>query len=334
MAMTGKIKVCLVGAGVWGWQHARVFSKRPDVTLCAVAGRNREKTEVRAAEFGLRAYTNLPEMLDKEKPDLVSLCLPNLEHFQATLDVIQAGYPLLAEKPLVFDLAEADRLLAEAEKRKVFFAINFNHRYAKPVRLARQAIQEGKLGQITHASWRFGGEANISPHPHANLIETQCHGFDQLEYLCGPIESVMAEMTDLTGGGYRTVILALRFANGAVGSLIGTYDSSYAYPDTHRVEINGTDGRLVIEDTVRRFSLQRTGNEIAEVWRSGYFNDFDREFHRTFDLYLDAMLESFKRDEAPPIPARAGRRALELAWAAVESFESGKRVAILGRGEK
>src|SRR5260221_1719589 len=330
MAMTGKIKVCLAGAGVWGWQHARVFSERPDVTLCAVAGRNREKTEARAAEFGLRAYTNLPEMLDKEKPDLVSLSLPNLEHFKATIEVIQAGYPLLDEKPLVFDLAEADRLLAEAKKRKVFFAINFNHRYAKPVRLAHQAIQEGKLGQITHASWRFGGEANISPHPHANLIETQCHGFDQLEYLCGPIVSVMAEMTDLTGGGYRTVILALRFANGAVGSLIGTYDSSYAYPDTHRVEINGTEGRLVIENTGRRFSLQRTGNEIAEVWRSGYFNDFDREFHRTFDLYLDAMLEAFKRGAAPPIPAHAGRRALQLAWAAVESFESGKRVAIPG----
>jgi len=328
MTINGKIKVCLVGAGVWGWQHARVFSGRPDVTLCAVAGRTREKTEARASEFGLRAYTNLLEMLAKEKPDLVTVSLPNLEHFQATLQVIEAGYPLLAEKPLVFDLAEADQLLAEAEKRNLFFAINFNHRYAKPVRLAHQAIQEGKLGQITHASWRFGGEANVSPHPHANLIETQCHGFDQLEYLCGPIHSVMAEMTDLSGGGYRTITLALRFANGAVGSLIGTYDSSYAYPDTHRVEINGAEGRLVIEDTVRRFALQRRGDETAQVWQSGYFNDFDREFHRTFDLYLDAMLEAFKRGEEPPVPARAGRRALQLAWAAVESFESGKRVTL------
>jgi myo-inositol 2-dehydrogenase / D-chiro-inositol 1-dehydrogenase len=328
MATNGKIRVCLVGAGVWGWQHARVFSGRQDVSLCAVAGRSREKTEKRAAEFGLRAYTDLPEMLDKEKPDLVSVSLPNLEHFPATLQVIEAGYPLLVEKPLVFDLAEADQLLAEAAKRNLFFAINFNHRYAKPVRLAHQVIQDGKLGQITHASWRFGGEANVSPHPHANLIETQCHGFDQLEYLCGPIQSVMAEMTDLTGGGYRTVILALRFANEAVGSLIGTYDSSYVYPDTHRVEINGTQGRLMIEDTVRRFSFQRAGDEIAEVWRSGYFNDFDREFHRTFDLYLDAMLDAFKQGDAPPVPARFGRRALELAWAAVESFESGRRVTV------
>ena len=235
-----KIKVCLVGAGVWGRQHARVFSQRPDVELCAVAGRTLAKTQARASEFGLRAYTSLQEMLAVEKPDLVSLSLPNLEHFEATMQVIEAGYPLLVEKPLTFDLAEADRLLAEAEKRGLFFAINFNHRYAKPLRLAREAIKANRLGDITHAIWRFGGEANVSSHPQANLIETQCHGFDQLEDLCGPIASVMAEMTDRTGGGYRTMALALRFVNGAVGSMTGTYDSSYAYQDTHRLEINGT----------------------------------------------------------------------------------------------
>ena len=298
------------------------------MTLCAVAGRTLEKTQSRAAEFGLRAYTNVLKMLETEKPDLVSLSLPNLEHFEATMQVIKSGHALLVEKPLAFDLGEADQLLAEAEKRGLFFAINFNHRYAKPLRLASEAIEKGRLGNLTHALWRFGGEANISPHPHANLIETQCHGFDQLEHLCGPIESVMAEMTDRTGGGYRTVALALRFASGAVGSMVGTYDSSYAYQDTHRLEINGTHGRLVVEDTVQRFCFQPAGNETAEVWQAGYFNDFDREFQRTFDLHLDAILAAFKSGDQPPVHARAGQRALELAWAAVESFSSGKRVTL------
>jgi predicted dehydrogenase len=254
--------------------------------------------------------------------------LPNLEHFEATMQVIEAGCPLLVEKPFVFDLKEADQLLNEAEKRKLFFAINFNHRYAKALRLAHEAISQGRLGEIIHAVWRFGGEANISPHPHANLIETQCHGFDQLEHLCGPIHSVAAEMTNKTGGGYRTVTMALGFRNGAVGSMMGTYDSSYAYQDTHLLEINGTKGRILINDTVKRFSFQAVGNETAEVWQAGYFNDFDREFHRTFDLHLDAVISAFKKGEPPPVHARAGRRALQLAWAAVESFESGKRVKV------
>jgi predicted dehydrogenase len=326
--MNSKIKVCLVGAGQWGLQHARVFSQRPDVTLCAVAGRTADKTRARAEQFGLRAYTNIPEMLAKENPDFVSLSLPNLEHFEATMQVIQANCPLLVEKPFAFDLNEGNQLLVEAEKRGLFFAINFNHRYAKAIRLAREAISQGRLGEIIHALWRFGGEANVSSHPHANLIETQCHGFDQLEHLCGPIKSVMSEMSNQTGGGYRTVAIALGFVSGAVGNMTGTYDSSYAYPDTHLLEINGTKGRIVVNDTVKRFSFQAVGNEAAEVWQAGYFNDYDREFHRTFDLHLDVILTAFKKDEPPPVHARAGQRALQLAWAAVESFESGRRVIL------
>jgi D-arabinose 1-dehydrogenase-like Zn-dependent alcohol dehydrogenase len=69
---------------------------------------------------------------------------------------------------------------AEAERRRLFFAINFNHRYARPVRMAREAITTGRLGGLVFATWRFGGEGT-SDHPHANLIETQCHGFDMLD---------------------------------------------------------------------------------------------------------------------------------------------------------
>jgi predicted dehydrogenase len=179
-----------------------------------------------------------------------------------------------------------------------------------------------------YATWRFGGEPGTSAHPHANLIETQCHGIDMLEQLCGPISSVAMEATDLTGRGFSTVSLALRFASGAVGSLLGTYDSSYAYPDTHRLEIGGTEGRIVIDDTVRRFRLSRVGDEVSEVWEAGYFNDEDRQFHRLFDRHVDELLPAFRAGRQPPVHARAGRRALAVAHAAIRSFESGARVNV------
>ncbi len=324
---TRPIKVALIGAGGWGRQHARIFAARPDVELCAIVGRTPEKTRARAAEFGTRAYTDIGEMLEREQPDLVSLCLPNQGHFEATLQVIEAGYPLLVEKPLVFDLDEADRLLAAATERDLFFAITFNHRYARPVQMARQVILDGRLGEVVFASWRFGGEGT-SDHLYANLIETQCHGFDMLEYLCGPIEAVSAEMTDKTGTGYSTLVLALRFASDAVGSLVGSYDSSYAYQGTHLLEVNGTAGRVTIEDTVRRYTFQPRGEETGEVWQAGYFNDRDRAFHCTFDAYMDVTLAAFKAGEPPPVHARAGRRALVLAQAAIEAFESGCRIPV------
>jgi len=322
------IKVAVIGTGGWGRQHARVFSGREGVDFCAVMGRNRERAEARAHEFGVRAYTDIEAMLAAEEPDLVSLSLPNEGHFEATLHVIQAGVPLLVEKPLVFDLAQADTLLAEAKARGLFFAINFNHRYAKPAQLAKAAIEAGRLGALTFASWRFGGEGGGGGHPHANLIETQCHGLDLLEWLCGPISSVSAQMTDVTGKGFSTLALALGFKNGAVGTLLGSYDSSYAYPNAMAAELNGTAGRVTMTDTVRRYSFHPAGSETGEVWEAGYFNDTDREFHKTFDRYADALLTAFAAGEPPPVPAAAGRRALELAYAAIESWETGRRVSV------
>ena len=259
-------------------------------------------------------------MIAAESPDLVSVSPAQRGPLRSHLEVIEAGVPLLAEKPLVFDLGQADQMIAAAAERDLFFAINFNHRYAEPVRRAKAAISGGDLGDLVFASWRFGGELRNDRHPHANLIETQCHGLDMLEYLCGPIGSVMAQMTNSDGGVYPTLAVSVAFASGAVGSLLGSYETSYAYPGhaLPRSERNG--GRLLIEDTVKRFTLSRAGDETRQVWEAGYFNDAGREFHHTFDKHADALLAALtagtRRRRSTPAPgdghwkwpARSSRR--------------------------
>jgi predicted dehydrogenase len=327
------LRVAVVGAGGWGEQHARIFSRRADTELCAVVGRTLARTQARAAAYGAPAYTDIARMLTEQHPDLVTVSLPNEGHFEPTLELIRAGVPLLVEKPLVFSLPEADVLLAEAASRDLFFAINFNQRYAEPVQRARQAIRAGELGELVFSTWRFGGEGSFAASRHGNLIETQCHGLDMLEYLCGPIVSVMAQMTDKTtvgrvpGSPYSTLAVALEFADGAVGTLLGTYDSSYAYPDTQRVEINGTAGRAVIHDTVRSLELSTAGDETTRIWQAGYFNDEARTFAYTFDRHVDAILGAFRAGAEPPVHARAGRRTLVLADAIIASSEQGTRVS-------
>jgi predicted dehydrogenase len=321
-----RLKVAVVGTGNWGAEHARIFSRRHDTALVGVVGRNPERTAARALRFETRPYTDVGQLIETEHPDLITVCLPNESHFETTLELVRTGIPLLVEKPLVFDLGEADALLAESEARDTFFAINFNHRYAEPVQRARVALVAGELGEPVFATWRFGGGANHGSSRHANLIETQCHGFDMLEYLVGPITSVMAQMTDKTYGDWSTVAIALEFENGAVGTMLGSYDSSYAYQDSQLIEINGTVGRLVIRDTVRELEISRAGDEVASVWRAGYFNDEARYFAGTFDRYVDALLAALLAGDPPPVHARAGRRALLLADAVIRSHETGARV--------
>ena len=324
--MNAALRIAVVGTGGWGAQHARIFSRRPDTELVAVVGRDPQKSAARAAEYGTTPYTDIAEMLSVARPDLVTVCLPNEGHFAPTLALLEAHVPLLVEKPLVFALDEADALLAAAGDR--FFAINFNHRFAEPVQRAKAAIDTGVIGDPVFATWRFGGEANHGTSRHANLIETQCHGFDMLEHLVGPISSVAAQMTDKTYGDWSTVAIAVEFANRAVGTMLGSYDSSYAYPDSQLVEVNGTEGRLVIHDTVQGLTIHRAGDETAQHWQAGYFNDEARYFAGTFDRHVDAVLDAFRAGDPPPVHARAGRRALQLALAAIESHETGMRAAL------
>jgi predicted dehydrogenase len=325
--MSAPLRVAVVGAGGWGEQHARIFAARPDTELVAIVGRTPDRVARRAAAYGTTAYTDLEQMLAQARPDLVTVSLPNEGHFEPTLELIRHDVALLVEKPLVFNLDEADQLIDEAARRGLFFAINFNHRYAEAVQRAHAAIASGELGEIVHVTWRFGGEANPGDSPHRNLIETQCHGFDMLEHLAGPISSVMAEMTNKTDETtYNTVVIAVAFASRALGSLVGSYDSSYAYPDTQYIEINGTRGRAVIRDTVQELTLSTAGEETHRVWRPGYFNDLGRTFTNTFDRHVEDILTALRAGEEPPIHARCGRRAVELAAASVRSFDDGARV--------
>ncbi|WP_062528749.1 Gfo/Idh/MocA family protein [Demequina rhizosphaerae] len=327
--MEDTLRIAVVGAGGWGAQHARIFSRRRDTELVGIVGRDPGRTAARAAAFDTTPYTDIDVMLDEARPDLVTVCLPNEAHFEPTLHLLRRDVPLLVEKPLVFELDEADTLLAEAEARGLFFAINLNHRYAEPVARAKAAIDAGELGDVVFATWRFGGEPNFGTSPHANLIETQVHGIDMLEHLCGPIDSVAAQMTDMTRPGtYTTLAVALRFSGGAVGSLVGSYDSSYAYPDTHLVEVNGTRGRLLIEDTVKRLTVSSAGDATRRVWEAGYFDDEARTFEYTFDRHVERLLAAFRAGDEPPVHAREGRRALEVAHAIIRAFEEGVRVPV------
>jgi predicted dehydrogenase len=322
-----KIKVALVGTGNWCLQHCRVLTHHPQVFFCGILGRNKERTKKRAKLFNVPYYLDLQELIRNQKPDLINISLPNEHHYDMTMKVIKSSCHLFVEKPLVFKMQEAKKLLAEAKKRKLFFGINFNWRYSTPVSKAIKTIKENKLGDINFITWRFGGTGGGGD-PFGNIIETQCHGFDMLEYLNGPIKSVHSFMTNKTNNGFSTFVVSMKFKNKSVGSLVGSYDTSYAYPNTHYLEINGSKGRILIEDQVRKYSFNKKDDETAEVWQSGFFNDYERDFHRTFDVHFNEVIKNFINNKEPPVHAKVGKRALELALSSIDSYKKRKRVDI------
>jgi len=109
---------------------------------------------------------------------------------------------------------------------------------------------------------------------------------------------------------------------------LGSYDTSYAYPNTHYLEINGSKGRIIIEDQVKKYTFNKKDNETAEVWQAGFFNDYEREFLKTFDDHFNDVVNNFLKGKKPPIHAKSGKRALQLALASIKAMKTNKTITI------
>ena len=269
-------------------------------------------------------------MLERERPDLVSVCLPNEGHFEPTL----AGHP--GRVPAV--RREAVRLRprrgrrpARARRRPARCSSPSTSTTAtpRPVAMAADAVRAGDLGELVFATWRFGGEAGTSSHPHANLIETQCHGLDMLEHLCGPIDSVTAQMTDKTGRGYSTLVgrPALRQRSGRqpgrlLRLLLRLSGDPPARAERHQRPDPGRGHRPALHLHRGRRARSAASGRPATSTTSTASSTGPSTSTST------SCSQPSAKDQAPPVHARAGRRALALAHAIIDSFESGTRIDV------
>lgn len=322
------VKVAIIGTGQWGLQHAKIFSELENVTMCAIVGRNLEKVKIRANLFKVPYYLDVTEMIKKEHPDLVSVCVPSDEMFCITKRLMEEEIPILIEKPITYDLEQAEQLINMSGKRNLFCGVNFIHRYSKPVQMAYDSIQKGELGNIVYFDWKMGQYGSCKQKRYGNLIETQCHGLDLVEFICGSISTVFCEMTDVTNKGYTTLTASLKLENGAVGSFLGTYDSIETYHPSQYLEICGRLGRVKIEDFVGKYSIQKFGSESEEIWTPGMMNEEDRFVVSSFRRHIKEVVENLRERKKPPISIECGYRSLYLAHKMIESFEMGKRVNV------
>lgn len=328
-----RLRAAVVGAGFVGGVHARALAANPHVDLVAVCGRTPPRAEALAARHGVRFHLSVDELLRAESPDLVCVCTPNAAHAAPTLAALAAGAHVFVEKPLAFTLADARAMLEEARSRRLALGVNFNHRFSEPFRRALAFARE-ELGEPAYVDVKFAGDLYKELNdPHAQLIETQGHSFDLMRLLAGEIEEVSAFLADPRGAGvYTSAAVAVRFASGAVGTLLGSWDSSYDHPAAQVVELCGTRGRVVVENIVDSVRLYRHGGAEFAEWRPNLFDHERRDFWRTIDRHVDAFVAAVMGGGEPPVTGEDGLRALELTFAAAQSFAEGRPVATARSG--
>jgi predicted dehydrogenase len=265
------LKIGVIGAGLLGSRHARVYGELPGCELAAVCDLDPGRAEAVGKRFGARPFTDVDEMLASGL-DAVSVATPDHAHTAPVRACLAAGAHVLVEKPLTLDPAEARSLVADANERRRVLMVNYSQRWLPEHRRIDDLLADGTLGEVVFvgsrrwdAAWVpgrmiAGWAARTTP-----IHFMSSHDIDLiLRWVGRPVERVQAEVhrggLGLPGvvDGYDALV---RLQGGASVSLHSSWVMPESFPvaaDT-RLELLGTRGALLLTGSTREMELYRPG---------------------------------------------------------------------------
>ncbi len=328
------LRVAIIGMGNIGNTHARAYAGDPLAELVGVCDILKDRADAAAKRFGVPAFYDAQKMLDTLKPDVVSVTTGGYEygsdHYEPTMQALRAGCHVLGEKPISNDTAQAREMVHTARELRRCYGINLNHRFTEAARIARRWLDEGRLGHLLfiNMSMWIMNPAESSPYFHIKALHP--HTVDVMRHFCGDIEAVQCFATKAPGRKiWSTAHFSMKFRNGVVGGLTGSYDIQRGHP-MERCEVAGTDGRFVLEDMWREVTLYPAGNLEKTVYTNPVFGGH-RDFEDTFRNRIHRFLEQVSAGDPPEQidgSGADGLRAQEVLAAAIESLETGTVVKV------
>lgn len=322
------LRACVIGLGPIGNRHARILSEDPLAHLVGVCDILHERADAAAAAYAAPAFYTVPEMLRALAPDVCIVATGGheygSEHYTPTLQALEAGCHVLGEKPISNTISEAEEMVARAREKGVCYGINLNHRFTPAARLAKRWQTEGRLGHLLFVNMSMWIMNPRESSPYFQLKALHPHTVDVMRYFCGDVEAVQCFAVKAPGRKiWSTATFNMRFKNGVVGTLTGSYDIERGHP-MERCEVAGTGGRFVIEDMYREVTLFPAGNLEKTVYSNPLFGGM-RDFEDTFRDRQHRFLEEVDAGIAPDAIDGSGAEGLaaqKVLAAAIASLEN------------
>src|SRR5699024_9592070 len=142
-----RLRVAVIGCGsIAQHRHLVEYAANDEVEIVAVCDVKKERAHDTATAYDVKAYTDYEELLKVEKPDMVSVCLPNYLHAPVSIAALKAGCHVLCEKPMATSQEEAQAMIDAAEESGKKLMIGHNQRFVASHKKARELIVAGEIG--------------------------------------------------------------------------------------------------------------------------------------------------------------------------------------------
>jgi predicted dehydrogenase len=291
-----KHRIAVIGCGSIGRAHAYGWTNCERTELVALADITASARDEFGEEFGVeesQRYADFREMMEKEQPDVVSVCLWHGQH--ASTVIAAANFKpklILCEKPMATSLGEAEQMVVAANRNKVRLAIGHQRRFLPGWNIARDLVAEGAIGKVTHL-W-----SNVAD----GLLNWGTHTIDMMRFIMGDpaataVVGAVQRDSDRYERGMRiedSCLGLIQFDNGAQA----TIQSDLTARETASINCNfyGTEGVIQVdENAVRLMNASTNGWKQLSTfeWKDSFRDAFLSQAHGIAD-WLDGKVEDYR----------------------------------------
>ena len=342
MTAPPEFRVSLVGCGRISRNHFDAVARVPGLRLTAVCDIVEPRARAAGERLAVPWFTSYADMLAADAADVVTVATPSGLHPEHGIAAARAGMHVVSEKPMAISLDGADALVRACDDARVHLFVVKQNRLNPPVQLLRRAIEKGRFGRIFLANttvfwtrpqeyydlapwrgtWAFDGGA---------ILNQASHYVDLLQWLVGPVESVMAKTATLARQieAEDTGAAVLRFRTGAIGVIQVTML-------THPRNLEGSVTIVGEKGTVK---IGGTAVNKVEHWSFADYDDDDKLIDAVsttppsvygfgHEGYYRNVLSVLRGEASAGTDGRSGRKSLELILAIYESARTGRNVEL------
>ena len=310
------LNVGMVGYGFMGRTHSNAFRKVSNFfenehqpVLKAICGRSEANTRAFADTWGYESIeTDWPKLVERKDIDVIDICTPNDSHMEIAIAAAQAGKMIMCEKPLALDTAQGEKMVAAVEGAKVLNTVWYNYRRIPAVTMAKQLIDEGRLGRIFHyranflqdwtisadlpqggaGLWRLDAAAagsGVTGDLLAHCIDTAIWLNGSLNAVSGMTETFIKERKHTVTGKVEKVNIddacafLARFQNGSLG-LFESTRYARGHKALYTFEINGEHASIKwdLHDLHRLDWFDHRDESKLRGWKSIHITDGDQPY--------------------------------------------------------
>lgn len=338
-----QIEVAVIGCGWCGGIRAQSLAKSALVDklhICEI--RPERLAEVKALTVPATATLDYYDIIGNPDISVVYISTtPEGSHYPIARDCLKAGKHVLLEKPIALELWEADDLIAISRANRVKFTIGYSQRFNSKIAYAKKSIDEGKLGRVVnvmvsrHLSRNLGkkiaNRVKLSP---AAMEST--HDLDFVMWLLAPAKPVKiysqgayGYMKDLNGS-YDCMWSTVTMDDGTLVVVGGGWNLPPSYPNYCGtwIEITGTEGALILDDTSRDNWLNTVADGTQYPMSTMPGEHVDHMFAGQMGPETLHFLESVLLDRAPMVAPEHARMVMECYLGADISAETGEPVGL------